>query len=92
VSHCKATMKWKLTTKGPTVELACDLDEGHLPIYPRHFDKTVGPTGLEWIPGAQPQPVASTRTNPSKPTSVKKRAAVNSISAHTTQFEVLSVG
>jgi hypothetical protein len=91
MSRCKATMKWKVTTKGPQVEIACDLDEGHMPVYPRHFDKTIGPTGLEWLPGAEPVPVMSTRTSPNPSQSSRKAKRVaSSVTAHTGVFEVVS--
>ena len=79
MSACKSTLNFKVGKT--TVTLRCDLTEGHLTVYKRHYDKSVGPTGLEWIQGAQPQAVENTRT--------AVRKAVTSASLHTGQFEVV---
>lgn len=90
MSRCKATMTWKVTTNGARVEISCDLDEGHLPVYPRHFDKTIGPTGLEWLPGATPGSVTSTRTAPPSRPAKAARSVTSSVLAHTSQFEIVN--
>ncbi len=82
MSACKSTYSFKVGKT--TVTLHCNLTEGHLTVYKRHYDKSVGPTGLEWVQGAQPLPVESTRTTPGR------KSAVTSAALHTGQFEVVN--
>jgi hypothetical protein len=91
MSRCRAVFKFRYTTSSPEIVLACDLDDHHLSIYPRHFDKTIGKNGLEWLEGAEPVGVPATRTTPPKndKRAVRKSLAAN-VSSDTRAFVIIN--
>lgn len=87
MSRCKATKKFKISTKGQEFELSCDLDDNHMNILGFHYDKF---NDVEWRNPLQPVGVPSTRTSPTSKPNRAKASVAKSVTAHTGVFDVIA--
>lgn len=82
MARCRASYKIPVSSKPKdgVIELACDLDEGHEPLFRNHYDRL---RKVEWQHREDPIAVPATRTTP------PKRAAMYA-SVNTQQFDVIT--